>query len=196
MTVSNCSEYITGEERRQRIREEAIRRRDRIPPKVRSESSRTICTRVIDFIEARAINAVMLYLNMRSEVETRDLLVYLLRTNKVTLAPAIEAKRLVPRRIADAGTQFVRHRYGMYQPNQDVCPEFPLNQIELIIVPGVAFDLKKYRIGYGGGYYDRFLPNCPNAISMGLAFKEQVIQDTMPRSWDVALHNIISEKCD
>ena len=184
---------MTRDEKRRRIREESIRRRDSIPSEVRRELSRIINTRVIDFIEKRAIGTVMLYLSMRSEVHTHDLLVYLLRTNKIALAPTIEAKCLVPRRITNTTTALRRHRYGMLQPIQGICPKFPLDQIDLIIVPGVAFDLKKYRIGYGGGYYDRFLPKCPQATWMGLAFKEQVIPDTLPRSWDVALHYIFSE---
>ena len=186
---------MTRDEKRQGIREESIRRRDSIPSKVRRELSGIINTRVIDFIEKRAIDTVMLYLSMRSEVDTHDLLSYLLRTKKVALAPTLEAKRLVPRRITSATTELRRHRYGMLQPIQDVCPTFPLNQIDLIVVPGIAFDLKKYRMGYGGGYYDRFLPKCPQATWMGLAFKEQVVQDTLPRAWDVALHYILSEKC-
>jgi 5-formyltetrahydrofolate cyclo-ligase len=194
-TASYFSECMTRDEKRQRIREEALLRRDIIPPEVRHELSRNINTRVIDFIETHAIDTVMLYLSMRSEVETHDLLVYLLRTNKIALAPTIEAKRLVPRRITNTSTELRRHRYGMLQPKQDVCPKFPFNQIDLIIVPGIAFDLKNYRIGYGGGYYDRFLPNCPQATWMGLAFEEQVIQDTLPQAWDMALHHIFSEKC-
>ena len=193
--ASYFTECMTRDEKRQRIREEMLRKRDNIPSPVRHELSRAINTRVIDFIEKGAINTVMLYLSMRSEVDTHDLLVYLLRTNRIALAPTIEAKHLVPRRISNTNTQLKRHRYGMLQPDQDVCPKFPLNQIDLIIVPGIAFDLKKHRIGYGGGYYDRFLPKCPQATWMGLAFEEQLIQDTLPQSWDVALHFIVTEKC-
>lgn len=185
---------MTRDEKRQHIREEMLRKRDSIPSAVRHELSRIINTRTIDFIETQAINTVMLYLSIQSEVDTHDLLVYLLRTNKIALAPAIEAKHLVPRRISNTSTQLVRHRYGMLQPDQDICPKFPLNQIDLIIVPGIAFDLKKYRIGYGGGYYDRFLPKCPQATWIGLAFEDQLIRDTLPQSWDMALHFIFSEK--
>lgn len=192
-SICYFAECMSRDETRQRIRKEALRKRDNIPPKARHELSRDINARVIDLIETNAIDAVMLYLSMGSEVETNDLLVYLLRNDKIVLAPTIEAKRLVPQRITDVGTQLVRHRYGMLQPNQDVCPKFPLDQIDLIIVPGIAFDPKRFRIGYGGGYYDRFLPKCPQAIWMGLAFKEQIIRDTLPQAWDVALHYVFSE---
>ena len=194
-SASCFTKCMTRDEQRQRIREEMLRKRDSIPSAVRHELSRIINTRTIDFIETQAINSVMLYLSIRSEVDTHDLLAYLLRTNKIALAPAIEAKHLVPRRISNTSTQFKRHRYGMLQPDQNVCPKFPLNQLDLIIVPGIAFDLKKYRIGYGGGYYDRFLPKCQQATWIGLAFEDQLIRDTLPQSWDVALHFIFSEKC-
>lgn len=187
---------MTRDEKRQRIREETLRRRDSIDPEVRRELSSTICIRVINFIEAHAVDTVMLYMNMRTEVETQDLLVHLLRANKIALAPVIEAEGLVPRRISDATSELVRHRFGMLQPNPDVCPAFPLTQIELIIVPGIAFDRKRFRIGYGGGYYDRFLPKCPQATWIGLAFDDQVIPDTLPQAWEVALHYIFSEKCN
>ncbi len=193
--ASHFTECMTRDEKRQRIREEMLPKRDSIPSPVRHELSRVINKQVIDFIETGAIDTVMFYLSMRSEVDTRDLLVHLLRTNRIALAPTIEARHLVPRRISNTSTQLKRHRYGMLQPDQDVCPKFPLNQIDLIIVPGIAFDLKKHRIGYGGGYYDRFLPKCPQAIWMGLAFEEQLIQDTLPQSWDVALHFIVTENC-
>ncbi len=186
------TECMTIDDKRQCIRQEALRKRDNIPPEARHELSRDINARAIDFIETQTIESVMLYLGMGSEVETCDLLGYLLQTGKIALAPTIEAKRLVPRRITDASAELVRHRYGMRQPNRDICPKFPPDQIDLIIVPGIAFDLKKYRIGYGGGYYDRFLPKCPQATWLGLAFKEQVIQDTLPQKWDVALHNIFT----
>lgn len=195
LAASNRSECMTRDEKRRRIREETLRRRDNIPPEVRRELSRTIGGRVIDFIEAHDIDSVMLYLNMRTEVETQDLLVYLLDADMIALAPVIEAEGLVPRRITDPDSQLVRHPFGMFQPVRDVCPAFPLTEIDLILVPGIAFDLQRFRIGYGGGYYDRFLPKCPQATWIGLAFDEQVIQDTLPQAWDVALHYIFSEKC-
>ena len=145
------TECMTIDDKRQCIRQEALRKRDNIPPEARHELSRDINARTIDFIKTQAIESVMLYLGMGSEVETCDLLGYLLQTGKIALAPTIEAKRLVPRRITDASAELVRHRYGMRQPNRDICPKFPPDQIDLIVVPGIAFDLKKYRIGYGGG---------------------------------------------
>jgi 5-formyltetrahydrofolate cyclo-ligase len=66
--------------------------------------------------------------------------------------------------------------------------------IELVTVPGVAFDANGYRIGYGGGYYDRFLKECQKAIWVGLAFECQLVEDALPDAWDVCVHKVVTEE--
>ncbi len=189
---------MSQEKRRKRLRAEAIRRRDQIPPDVRANLSRGIINCVIDWIEMNPVTAVMLYLSMRSEVETDELLDYLLAHSKIVLATVADLKQrtLTPHRITNPRAELVLHPYGMREPNRETCPAFPLEQIDLILVPGAAFDPKGYRIGYGGGFYDRFLPQCPQAVWMGLAYQTQMIADIFPQAWDIPLHHIITENGD
>ena len=180
---------------RERLRVEVLRKRDSIPPSVRADLSRRVVDRAINWIEVNRADVVLIYLSMRSEVETGGLLDYLLTQNKIALAPVMRIKQriLTPHRIMDAEKDLVLHPYGMYQPNKETCASFPLNQIDLIFVPGVAFDQKGYRIGYGAGFYDRFLPQCPQAVWIGLAYEVQIVTDTFPQAWDVPLHQILTE---
>ena len=180
---------------RRRLREQGIRRRDDMPPNVRSELSVQIANRVLDWVQTHSVNVVMLYLGMRSEVETDRLLNELFGQGKTVLAPVMDVKRrtLTPHRIIHPERALVSHPYGMREPNPAICPVFPTDQIELILVPGVAFDPRGYRIGYGLGCYDRFLPTCPQATWIGLAYEAQIIDDTLPQPWDVALHQIFTE---
>ena len=180
---------------RSSLRTESIRRRDNIPPAVRSQLSQQIIGRVIDWIEDNSVNAVQLYLSMRSEVQTDGLLDYLLSCEKTALAPVTNVKRrtLTPHRISNCDTDFIFHPYGMREPNPKTCPAFPPDQNDLIIVPGVAFDRHGHRLGYGGGFYDRFLPRCPRAVWIGLAYEVQIIGDTLPQPWDIPLHYIVTE---
>jgi 5-formyltetrahydrofolate cyclo-ligase len=180
---------------RRRLREQGIRKRDDIPPNVRSELSAQIANRVTDWVQTQPINAVMLYLGMRSEVETDRLLNVLFAQGKTVLAPVMDVKRrtLTPHRIIHPERALVRHPYGMREPNPATCPVFPTDQIGLILVPGVAFDPRGYRIGYGLGCYDRFLPTCLQATWIGLAYEAQMIADTLPQAWDVPLHQIFTE---
>ena len=180
---------------RERLRAKALHKRDSIPANVRAELSQQIVGRAINWIEMKRANVVLIYLNMRSEVETDDLLNYLLSQNKIALAPVVDTKQrsLTPHRITDAKKDLVLHPYGMYQPNREICFPFPLDQINLIFVPGAAFDPKGYRIGYGAGFYDRFLPRCPQAIWLGLAYEAQIVTNTLPQPWDVPLHQVLTE---
>ena len=187
---------MNWKQERKHLRKEALHRRDSIPASVRTQLSRQIVNRAIDWIEMNRADAVLTYINMRSEVETSGLLSYLLTQNKIVLAPVMDTKQrsLTPHRITDLKKDLVLHLYGMHQPNQAICPPFPLEQIDLIFVPSAAFDLNGHRIGYGAGFYDRFLPRCPQAVWIGLAYEAQVVPNTFPQTWDVPLHQILTER--
>ena len=186
---------MSPKQERKHLRAEVLRKRDSIPPSVRAKLSQQIVDHAINWIEVNRANRVLIYLSMRSEVETGDLLDYLLSQNKIALAPVMDTKQrtLTPYRIIDAKKDLVLHPYGMYQPNRETCLPFPLDQIDLIFVPCAAFDSKGYRIGYGAGFYDRFLPQCPQAVWLGLAYEAQIVTDTLPQPWDVPLHQILTE---
>ena len=179
---------------RKRVRAETLRQRDGLAPEIRAGFSRQITDSVMRWIQSEGFDAVMLYLSMRSEVETDSLLERLLRAGKYVCAPVVdtEQNRLIPRRIQEAETALVRHRYGVLEPNT-ACPIFPIAQLQLIIIPGIAFDCKGYRLGYGKGFYDRFLAECPHAIPIGLAYQIQVVEDTFPQVWDVPVKHIFTE---
>ena len=179
---------------RERVRAEVLRQRDELASETRAVFSQQIIDSVMRWIQNEGFDAVMLYLSMRSEVETDDLLERLLHAGKHVCAPVVdtEQNRLIPRRIQEAETALVRHRYGMLEPNT-ACPLVPITELQLIIVPGIAFDCKGYRLGYGKGFYDRFLSECSHAIPIGLAYQIQVVEDTFPQVWDVPVQHIFTE---
>lgn len=179
---------------RERVRAEVLRKRDELAPETRAVFSQQIVNAVGQWIQHEGFGAVMLYLSMRSEVETDGLLEGLLRAGKRVCAPVVDTERnlMLPRRIQDVRTDLVRHRYGMLEPST-ACPIFPIAQLQLIVVPGIAFDHKGYRLGYGKGFYDRFLMNCSHAVPIGLAYQIQVVEDTFPEAWDVPVQHIFTE---
>ncbi len=179
---------------RKRVRTETLRRREALTSEERARLSQRIVNSVLRWIQREGFDSVMLYLSMRSEVETVDLLEGLLNSGKRICAPVIntEQVKLIPRRIQNPNTELVRHRYGMLEP-KDSCPIFPTEHLQLIVVPGIAFDRKGYRLGYGKGFYDRFLTKCPHAIRIGLAYQIQVVEDTFPQAWDIPVQHIFTE---
>ena len=179
---------------RERVRAETLRQRDKLAPEIRAVFSRQITDAVSSWIQNAGFDAIMLYLGMRSEVETDGLLERLLHTGKQVCAPVVDTHqhRLIPRRIQEPETDLVRHRYGMLEPST-ACPLVPATELQLIIVPGIAFDCKGYRLGYGKGFYDRFLAECSHAIPIGLAYQVQIVEDTFPQVWDVPVKHIFTE---
>jgi 5-formyltetrahydrofolate cyclo-ligase len=65
-------------------------------------------------------------------------------------------------------------------------------EIDLIIVPGVAFDRQGFRLGYGGGYYDRFLVRASRAVRIGVAYPEQLVETVWPEGHDQKLHMLVT----
>lgn len=70
--------------------------------------------------------------------------------------------------------------------------EAPLDQIDCILVPGLGFDRELYRIGYGKGYYDRFLATIKHIPTVGVGFKEQLCEEPLPRDpWDIPVGELL-----
>ena len=180
--------------KREYFRTKILRSRDALPPEERTRLSRSIVNTLSTWIQTSGFDTVMLYLSMRSEVETTGLLEGLLNSGKQVCAPVVDTEQLnlIPRQIRNPRTELARHRYGMLEPNA-TCPIFPIEHLQLIVIPGIAFDRKGYRLGYGKGFYDRFLVKCPHAVAVGLAYQIQLVEDTFPQQWDVPVQHIFTE---
>lgn len=186
---------MTIAQKRDSLRAETLHRREQLPSTLRATLSQQIVAHCVDWIQAEGgPEPVMLYLSMRSEVETIGLLEQLLRAGRQVCAPVVNMRdrQLIPRQLCDVETTLVRHPYGMLEPKA-TCPMVSPSRLRLIFVPGIAFDSGGYRLGYGMGFYDRFLPQCPNAVWVGLAYQAQVVAETFPQSWDVPVHRIFTE---
>ena len=64
----------------------------------------------------------------------------------------------------------------------------------MIVVPAVAFDKNGYRIGYGGGFYDKFLSKIGNSIKVGIAYNFQIVNNIIPESHDIKMDYIVTEE--
>lgn len=96
----------------------------------------------------------------------------------------------------DASSPHLREydRYGIVEPKLPFSTICVPENLDLIIVPGVAFDRKGHRLGWGGGYYDRFLPLCTNARFIGVAFEEQLFSNILTDPWDMQMHAVVTDK--
>jgi 5-formyltetrahydrofolate cyclo-ligase len=146
----------------------------------RAEQSAAVARQVIALEEFQAADPIFLYVAIGLEVATASVAEAAWRAGKTVLVPRVDWKRrrmdAIPCRSLDEG--LVEGRYGLLEPaaGEPVDPE----TIELIVVPGLAFDRRGRRLGRGGGFYDRFLaqPGC-TALRVGVAFDQQ-LTETIP----------------
>ncbi|SHF61112.1 5-formyltetrahydrofolate cyclo-ligase [Ornithinibacillus halophilus] len=83
--------------------------------------------------------------------------------------------------------------YNLLEPKPESNKEINSNEIDLLIVPGLLFDKKGYRIGFGGGYYDRYLVNYPN-VTISLAFHEQLLDSIPTEPFDIPVQYIVTNE--
>jgi 5-formyltetrahydrofolate cyclo-ligase len=139
---------------------------------------------VAELPEYRSAGTVMAYSSIRSEPETDGLFARLDRDGKVLVLPRLVGADIEPAFVGD-GTKVAT--WGIREPQG---PAVDPSEIDLIIVPGVAFTADGFRLGHGKAYYDRFLPRT-NAFTVGACFSEQMV-DVLPiEPHDVRLDRII-----
>jgi 5-formyltetrahydrofolate cyclo-ligase len=140
---------------------------------------------------------VLFYLALEKEVQTREMIGQSFAMGKRVYVPVVEKemRRLGVSELVDLNIEFKKGPYGVNEPADKYLKAVPDSIIDFVVTPGLAFDFKGGRIGYGGGYYDRFLMGLPTAVQrVGVAFDFQVI-DLLPQSdSDVPVHKIIMEE--
>lgn len=123
-------------------------------------SCRIIRDKLFQQQEWRQAEVIALTVSRGREIDTWPIIREGWRQKKIIALPACNksAKKLIFRR-TDAFNQLSKSSYGLLEPNEAETEPIDKQRIDLMIVPGVVFDRRGYRIGYGGGYYDRFLEN-------------------------------------
>jgi len=131
------------------------------------------------------------YVSIKDEVDTRFIIYHALVENKRVFCPVIFGKDLKFGEIKTIN-DLEKGPFGILQPKEIY--EIDYNLFDIIVVPGIAFDVKGYRIGYGKGYYDRFLSNIKRGIKIGLTFDDLIINELPKDPYDQKVDIIISEK--
>lgn len=151
-----------------------------ITPEQRRNRSARACHLLMDQPEYRQAEVIMLFLSLPSEVETISLVLRAWEDRKRVLAPRVswDQRRMIPVEIRSLEQDVVQTVAGPPEPIKGA--PFPVEYIDLVVVPGLGFDLLGNRLGRGRGFYDRFLA-LPEfqAVSCGLAFEDQVVP-TLP----------------
>jgi len=180
-------------------RKRTLAARDRLSWHDRQIMSDKIVKKILLLDEIQSSETFFLYVAFRSEVETINLINELLRRGKQVVVPVtlVSEKRLLPVVIHDMDNDLVVGYCSIPEPRLELRSSNIIegNQIDIIFLPGSVFDEEGGRMGYGGGYYDRFLAHeAPLAKRIGLAFEMQVIDKLTLQTHDEILDLIVTEK--
>lgn len=166
--------------------------RDGISVGERKRYSEIIVQKALALVEERQAKTVFAYLSFGSEVQTHDLIEELLRRNVRVTVPRCNTQTHTMQAITmDGFEDLMEDAYGILTPKNGkvLLPE----EIDLVFVPALAFDEEGYRLGYGGGYYDRYL-KAFEGISAGLAFSACCVKELPRDCYDLPVSCILTEE--
>lgn len=163
--------------------------RDAIPDPDRAERGLAVAQRVLDAVEGRRL--VFIFLSFGSEVPTDPICERLAAAGHALAVPHIDGGELTPVEY-EAQEATASAVWGIREPAV-LRPIDPL-VIDAVVVPGLAFGRDGFRVGYGGGFYDRFLRRCrPDVLRAGICFQEQVVREVPHDPNDEPLHLILND---
>ncbi|MBI4743903.1 MAG: 5-formyltetrahydrofolate cyclo-ligase [Actinobacteria bacterium] len=182
---------------KQKIRQKMISLRNNLSREEVLLKSNLIKDALIQMPELKNAEWIMLYVSFDNEVRTDQIAKELFGLKKKVLVPAIikKPKGLIACQVFDFEKDLKAGFFGIKEPTEELKTPFDPQKIDVIIVPGIAFDIRGNRVGFGGGYYDLFLKKLNRkTISIALAYDFQVLKNIPSQKNDVPVDIIVSEK--
>jgi len=182
---------------KEEIRAEMAAKIQALPDEEVREKTRKIQERVFDFANYLEARVVLMYLPRENEVATRQIIDRTYEYNKIVVIPLFEtgSKKIRLFKVDDLQKDLRTDPSGRRQPDPARCRPMPIDSIDIAIVPGIVFDEKGGRIGFGEGYFDRLIPNLPiTTRKVTLALDEQVLPQIPSESLDKSVDIIITDK--
>ncbi len=185
------------------IRKEFLLRRDSLSVKIRRDKDKKIKEKLLGLSGFKESLKVLFYASFRSEVNTFDLIKHSIAEGKIVVLPKVnkESKELILYEIKDT-IELSPGYFGILEPPADKNRKMDIREIEMVVVPGVAFDEQCGRLGYGKGFYDKLLSGINNwglpiqdrGLVVALAFEEQVVTLIPSERHDIKMDKIITDK--
>ncbi len=181
------------------IRKNVLQKRRLLGEDERNEKSKAIIERLINSREFKNSSVIMCYVDFDGEAKTQEFIESCLRMGKRVTVPMVVkntdgSRDLIASEIFDLEKDLDKGTFGVLEPKKDAVRNVEPSEIDMVVVPGVAFDINKNRVGYGAGFYDRFLKKLgKECFTVGIAFDFQVCDSVESDDFDVPVKMIITE---
>lgn len=166
-------------------------------PRAIERKSDEIKRKLLGISQFSEAGTVLFYVALADEVQTERSIEESLKLGKIVAVPLIDCRnnQLLISELKDPERELEPGTLGIFQPKKNFYRPLKIEELELVIVPGVAFDRRGNRLGFGKGFYDRFLKKAPDRTkSVALAFELQMVDDIPTQLHDAPVDYIITEK--
>jgi len=188
-------EAMGDHERKRELRQHVLAERAKLPAETRAAFSRKAMRRLLQFEPLSRCRTVMAFYPFRDEIDTRPFLQAALERGQDIWLPLSvpQERKIIPYRYT--GDEVLRQgAYGIWEPDPALAEPVDLARLQAVLVPGVAFDPRGGRMGYGAGYYDRFLAQISQPLLLiGCGFSCQVVERVPMEPHDLRMHVIATE---
>ena len=180
------------------LRGRMLGRRYVMDPWTHTALSRAIVRDIVETSVYRRSNTVMAYACFGSELQTGEFVRHVLDQGKILLLPKVNRQRelLEIYRVRDPVQDLRVGTWGIREPRPDRCARMEPHIIDFVLVPGLAFDRRGRRLGYGGGFYDKLLADSlsPCAWLVAGAFESQMVEKVPVDEHDMPMDVVVTER--
>lgn len=168
------------------LRKEMKERRQAAPDRAKRDAE--IFTNFFSLPQVEKSKKFFIYMSFGSEADTRAMIAELLKRGKEVYLPRVEGRDMVFVRYT--GQPLQKNRYGIEEP----AGEGRTEGADVIVLPMLAADKQLHRLGYGGGYYDRFLQDENSAFKVGICYDFQRTDELFAQEYDVPADVLVTDK--
>lgn len=180
---------------RNQLRQQIRKTRANLTALQQQQAEDSITQQALELIEERNAQHIALYISFDGEISTDKLIKILWAQGKQVYLPVLHPFNpnhlLFLRYLPDI--PMLKNKFGIWEPKLNVKNVLPLDELDILFTPLVAFDKQGNRLGMGGGFYDRTLQHWQKSpfIPVGLAHQCQQVEQLPTEAWDVPLHQIL-----
>lgn len=177
---------------KKRLREWAKARRGMLSPEEKRQGNAAACRRVWGLAAYQKAKTVFCYVATSGEIDVTELFRQAWKDGKRVAVPKCGKNGQMDAREITSLSSLSAGRYGILEPEEDA-PVVPPEEIGLAVIPCLACDRRGYRLGYGGGYYDRYLPKI-TGVSAVLCWESLLLDEVPKESFDCRVDWVITER--
>ncbi len=177
------------------MRKEMLENRSKLTKKEIREKSNKIKEKLMRLEKFKEAQVIFSFISFGDEVDTHEIIKESLKLGKRVGVPVTipEGRKLLVSELYDFDKELELGYYDILAPKEEYIREIHPKEIDVVLVPGVVFTPAGYRIGYGGGYYDRFFSKNKDVYKIGLCFDMQIADEIPIDLYDIPVDIIITE---